>query len=338
MGIGPLIKWVDDFICLRFPSPHGTFEDFSNGIRYQYLYDFTFMKNVSSPLGVSWHPTKFTPFSDSVSYHGFEWHLPSKSVSLSHEKRTKLVNKLLAFAIPSNTHSKREVLSILGSLYHASFVYREGRAYLVNYIQWAKKYPIDDDARKDSYLKYHSPHSAITDSKWWLRTLAFDSFAHSVAFRPTSTDLNIWVDASTSFGVGILIDGRWDAWKIRSSSIREEPGRDIGWLEALAIEFTVQHIVTMGFRSIDLVVRSDNQGVIGSYGKGWSHGRFINESLRRVIPQLLLHDISLSIVYVESASNLSDPISRGIFPSNDSHLNTKIVLHSELASLFVHIV
>jgi hypothetical protein len=126
------------------------------------------------------------------------------------------------------------------------------------------------------------------------------------------------VDASTSWGIGVLINGQWAAWRIRDNVLQIGSGRDIAWLEALTVEFTVGLLVSQGLRAADILLRSDNQGVIGSFRKGWSHGRFINDSIRCMFPLQHASDISISFLYVESSTNLADPVSRGILLSPDS--------------------
>lgn len=60
LGIGPGLKWVDDFVLFRDPVEGGPFTGISNGKVFGYAYDDTFIFAVISPLGVPWHKVKRT--------------------------------------------------------------------------------------------------------------------------------------------------------------------------------------------------------------------------------------------------------------------------------------
>lgn len=121
--------------------------------------------------------------------------------------------------------------------------------------------------------------SVISDLRWWLELLSHPRPPISIAAPPSTTDLHIWVDASSEFGIGLLFEGFWTHWC--------GPSRDIGWLEALAID--------------------DNEGAIAAYQKGRCRNFMTNLCIRRTA--LLLHEaaVSLEFVYVPSADNLADP-------------------------------
>ena len=106
-----------------------------------------------------------------------------------------------------------------------------------------------------------------------------------------------------------------DTWKI--------PGRDICWLETVAIELLVYFLEARGLHDVRLLIHSDNKGTIGALDKGRSCNHHINASVGRTYAVLLPLFITPEIIYVASADNLADPISRGepglpgwqIFPS-----------------------
>lgn len=62
--------------------------------------------------------------------------------------------------------------------------------------------------------------------------------------RPLTRDYGIWVDASTGTGVGLLWNGHWAAWS--TSPQWRGPSRDIGWLEAVAVELAVRLAYSKG--------------------------------------------------------------------------------------------
>jgi hypothetical protein len=147
---------------------------------YRYLYDYDLMKAMISPLSVPWHSAKGSPFYDTFSYHGFKWDIPSKTVSMSAEKRAKLSSKIAPFLICSASHSKNEVLSLLGSLYHTTFVYCEGRGYINNIIAWIRHFP-SSSPFQNTFIRHHAPPSIFSDLTWWNSILQESSFSRSIA-------------------------------------------------------------------------------------------------------------------------------------------------------------
>jgi len=48
-----------------------------------------------------------------------------------------------------------------------------------------------------------------------------------------------WVDASTDWGIGMVIGSQWVAWKLVHGWKLD--GRDIGWAESIALELAISH-------------------------------------------------------------------------------------------------
>ena len=72
-GIGPIKKWVDDMIVIRYPKIQG-------GLAY--AYDMNTIFTATRELGVPWKRGKCFDFSSSFVYVGFLWNLRDHSVSL----------------------------------------------------------------------------------------------------------------------------------------------------------------------------------------------------------------------------------------------------------------
>ncbi len=81
-------------------------------------------------------------------------------------------------------------------------------------------------------------------------------------------------------------------------------------------------------------MHSDNNGAIGAHAKGRSLNTEMNLSVRRTYKVLAEHDITPSFIYVASADNPADPVSRGIFPS-DMCLTRLFELPIELSSVLM---
>ena len=103
--------------------------------------------------------------------------------------------------------------------------------------------------------------------RWWRTVLAHDSIPRSLAPQPR-IDPSLFVDASMSFGIGIVVGSRWNAWELRDSW--KSINRDIGWVETIALELAVLWLVDVGFNNSNIVVHSDNTGVVSAFNNGQS--------------------------------------------------------------------
>jgi hypothetical protein len=108
--------------------------------------------------------------------------------------------------------------------------------------------------------------------------LVIPNFCRSLQPSPPLTDISIWVDASTSWGVAILSNSVWDVWELHPNW--KTSSRHIGWLESLAIEFAVSIFALELLRGTNILICSDNEGVIGSFNKGRSSNFKMNSSIR----------------------------------------------------------
>jgi hypothetical protein len=174
----------------------------------------------------------------------------------------------------------------------------------------------------------------LTDLRWWLERLALPCTARPLKPTGPLQDLGLYVDASTSWGIGIIIGDEWAAFQLSPSWKIE--GRDICWLETVAIELLICFLEGKGLRDAHLLIHSDNQGTIGALDKGRSRNIHINLSIRRT--HITLTDLSITprLVYIESHANPADPISRGEPGPDGKQILLSSTLPDELLDCFVH--
>ena len=60
---------------------------------------------------------------------------------------------------------------------------------------------------------HHIPSNGMCDFKWWSCTLAIPNPSCSLNILHI-LPLDVWVDASTSLGVGLLVDSHWAVWRL----------------------------------------------------------------------------------------------------------------------------
>lgn len=141
----------------------------------------------------------------------------------------------------------------------------------------------------------------------------------------------IYVDASTGWGIGLLVNDRWLAWQLRPGWHSE--GRDIGWAEMVAVELAVRALAASGHHGKHVVIHSDNQGVVGSIRAGRSRGCQQNAILRHIVGLMQEHNLWVSTKWISTHVNPADAISRGSLPAFRKQLSVRSPLPPHLSSL-----
>ena len=146
--------------------------------------------------------------------------------------------------------------------------------------------------------------------------------------KPLLFTIHLYVDASTSWGIGIILGDHWASFQL--SPTWKIVGRDIFWLKTIAIELLTYFLEEMGLHDCHLLIHSNNQGTIGALDKAHSPNSHINLSVCHTY--LLLSQLSISpeIIYVESLANPADPISHGEEGEAGQHLSHNFKLPDEL--------
>jgi hypothetical protein len=326
--VKPVLKYEDDLKVFRSPVESGPFHQ--DGFQYSYNREEALSR--IAPLQVPWHKEKGDPFFTFVTdFIGFRWDIPNKRVSLPEGKRLKFLNRVRIFLDAFNGHpcALLDVEKIHGSLCHVAFVYTLGRSRLPSLSNFAASFLDNEFSRR------YPPHSLLTDLRWWLQTLDDPTFYRELQIRGPIQDPGLFVDASTSWGIGIIVSGRWFALKLHTDWKTE--GRDICWLETIAIEILVYILEAMGMGNTRLIIYSDNQGTIGSFDKGRSRNFHINLSVRRTYAVLASLFITPQLVYVASEANPADPISCGDLGPAEERITVSFSMPDELQALFVDV-
>jgi len=303
-GLAFVAKWVDDIIPIRTPISGSSPSSWAYGVTLVQILDE--MRCFGWPINL----LKLVDFSSTVLYIGFLWDLEAKVVSLPERKRAKYLARVDQFLLdasesgPGSGATLHDAQKLNGTLVHVAFVYRDGRPYLPT----LQAFLMNFCNTHSRFVRLHPSSAVITDLKYWRHLLSIPSVFRSLVARPT-IDLDIWVDASTSWGIGLVVDGLWRAWALRPGWKRER--RDIGWAESIALEFAIRHIHGLGITSSIIVVHSDNQGSIGQYRRGRGSNPQTNESIKRTYALIIQNDFDILLEYVESKHNIADAVSRG---------------------------
>lgn len=151
---------------------------------------------------------------------------------------------------------------------------------------------------------------------WWRRHLQDDFVGMKIFSPPAPCNNKLYVDASTSWGVGLVLDGKWLAWQFRKGWMSE--GHEIGWAKMVAVELAIRTLITGHFAQCHIIVRSDNQGVVGALKAGHSCSTQQNLILHEIVKLIQSHGLWISTIWIPSLENPADNPSRGIFPDKNN--------------------
>ena len=311
----PVKNWVDDFVFFRSPSTINTENSFT--------YSLDNIYSLGDKLGWPWKRSKTRPFNKSFQYLGFTWSLETKTVTLPEAKRLRYLDKLLPW-LEGKTVDQQQAESLHGTLNHCSLVIPTGQTYLTHLSSFAASW----NFLNSPHIRKPPPTALISDLTWWQAALANPSPPTHLSRPPPISNIQFFVDASTSFGIGVVLENEWDAWKLKEGWNRD--GRDIGWAESVAIELGLHMAIARGYTNTHIPIRSDNEGVIMSIAAGRSRNHTVNSEIQHIFSLMQTHSIWTSITYVESNNNIADAPSRGLTPKHIPRSPTTIPLPDHL--------
>lgn len=156
-------------------------------------------------------------------------------------------------------------------------------------------------------------HDVREDLEFWKMTL--NSFKHlRLIASPEPVDVT-WVgDASTSYGIGVLVGTKWarvrmtDAWRNA-----DEERKHINYLETVTIRLGLLMILVLDGRpGRNLVVWTDNTTAQAAVTNRRSKNRAVNEEWKLIQTLLINSQLDITARRVTSEDNMADKLSRGI--------------------------
>lgn len=316
-SIPHVIKWVDDFCFLRSPTD-------SAATIASFEYDESLIYAVAEALGWPWKRTKTRPFANIFVYLGFEWSITDRSAAIPTAKKDKFLAKIKAWLAAPKV-SLKATESLLGSLIHCALAVPAGRSRIVGLSRFLAGFSCD---YKRCYVTRTRTARALEDTIWWRDQLSASWCGSILKPPPPLIPRNFYMDASTSFGIGIVSKREYGMLYLKNNWASN--GRDIGWAKIVAVEITLDVIISAGITNTSIRFWSDNQGIIGAIRAGRSRNDEQNLVLRRIEEKQLVHNIWLESGYVHTEENLADEPSRGIPPADARPFPGPVVLSSDL--------
>lgn len=294
-GFGPIRKWVDDFFVILLPDQSWSEEDFIS---------------LTGFCGVPWSRVKTRSLAVVQRFIGFDWDLQKRTVALPAEKLSNTRELVALWLAEGHLANMREAASLHGKLVHVCCIYPLIRPFLRSISAFAAGF-ITPRARLSL------PRGMVADLSWIQFLLAALPREMPLA-SPAVVDIQWWGDASTSFGIGIVIGQYWAVWRWAPGfKVGPKQAFDIGWAEAVAVELglriAINHrlLIAASPAHSHFLVRSDNAGIVAVTNKGRSRSAETNRILKHVYLLQARHGVRICSEYVRSRDNIADALSRG---------------------------
>ena len=352
-GIGPLAKWVDDFVFFRIllchmedynhrqklwaqriqeqggrrqtnsrvwfaggVLPDETIEEYDNDLSnpitaqpssssHSFSYDLSDVDTITDPLGVPFEPSKQIDFCDNPIYFGFYWCISSRIDGLPDKKKAKYQSAIEKWQ-ETRKHDLLEAQKLYGKLSHACHVVPSGRAYLVSLEHFMSVFGDSPSMPRSP------PRSLAADLRWWHDRLSKSTIERPLPAPVELLDIGAYSDASSSVGLGVVVNGAWRAWSLLPGWKSDK--RDIAWAEAIAVEIVARCILPSFPPASHIKIYCDNKTVVD----GWKFGRSRNEQVNGVFKRIHQlcedHESFIHLRYVQSGCNPADGPSRGEYP------------------------
>ena len=168
----------------------------------------------------------------------FRWDLPNKTVEMGQEKKDKYKDafkELMSHA----THTLDDIQKIYGKLLHTSLVATaNSRTRLPHQLGSHAGNLQYKSSRFTPLTPRHQKRPPMVALLLQRRKKTFSQNPWSMWFE----DYGTFADASSGFGIAIVIEDCWRAWRLILGWNTE--GRDIGWAEAVVFEFLIHAVLS----------------------------------------------------------------------------------------------
>ncbi|KAI7936620.1 hypothetical protein MJO28_015519 [Puccinia striiformis f. sp. tritici] len=302
-------QWVDNNLFIKKPESNLTLDHI---IRR------------SEELGVKTNPSKVSPFKEEQKYIGFIWNATHKTVRLPEDKKLQRIQQVKEFLAPDASFTFKQVEQMASQLNHVSYMLPQLRCYLNGLYRWMNGW-----VHKNIELTL--PANARDDLEMWLTTLLFFKETRMIQ-NPDPTDIG-WVgDATTSYGIGVLIGKRWAQFQLREGwNHGPKTKRNIAWLETVAIQVGLIALSTLKARpGKNFIVWTDNTTTESTIKKKRAAGVHVNKEWKLIQTLLVKLDLDITAQRVTSKENPADALSRGDRSRYDPRLQMFITLPDDL--------
>ena len=287
-GVTYLIHYLDDYLIMG--PPHST-------VCQQNVDIFI---SLCAELGVPLAPDKLEGPSTSLTFLGIILDTEHMEIRLPRDKLAR-IQQLLTSWLPRRKARKRQILSLVGTLQHATKVVRPGRAFVSRMYSTAAKL-------RQMHFTTRLNKSFRSDLLWWHTFIqswnGFSILRHPAVSHP---DVYAQTDASGVWGCAAVLGPQWLQWQW------PREWQDIGIMakELVPIIFTCI-VWGSGLSKHHINFQCDNANLVIAINKGSSKDKFVMHLLRSLSFFVAHFDIYLTATHLPGVINVTaDHLSRG---------------------------
>jgi hypothetical protein len=248
---------------------------------------------------------KYSPFREEQKFIGFIWNGIRRTVQLPPTKLSERIAQVESFLTEDAKFSYDDVEVMAGRLNHVAYLFPQMKCNLASFYRWMKSW-VNKSAKRPV------PRDVLEDLQRWSHVLA-DYTPTRLIPEQTPTDVG-WVgDASTLYGLGIIVAGRWARFQMKDRwQLYTNHKKDIAWLETAAIRIGLLMLLALGVQpGRTYYVDTDNTTTEAAIKKRHSKNAAVNDEWRLIQDILLLHEINIRSRRVPTEDNRADRLSRG---------------------------
>ena len=365
-GLGPVTKWVDDFLFFRIPnsalsqynkqrralapllSLHQTHSCslflgpiLPDGTQSEFDEDFSASFRVfSSTEYFTYSEKHLDTFSQ---YLGLPWKVEKSTNFSSSVLYLGFIWNLDLHSITLPTSKQQKYLSSIQNWCAATFhsLNELQRLYgqllhVCLLIPRGRAYLASLEKQLSIYNKrphcqHRSSKQILVDLQWWLTLFEQGKLSTPLPSFESFPSLQAYADASLGSGLGIVFNQFYASFAYNKNFLAQD--YDIAWAEGLAV-FTLLHYLQLHLpRHFRFAIFCDNQVVTSCFKLGRSRNFHLNELLKDIYYLLHINQWDIQINYIPSHSNPADKPSRGLPASGTSICNFSL---PPSLSAFIH--
>ena len=287
-GVSYLIHYLDDYLTMGPPQ---------STVCQQNLNIFI---SLCSELGVPLAAEKLEGPSTSLSFLGIILDTERMEIRLPEDKVAR-IKQLLTTWLLKRKATKRQIVSLVGTLHHATKVVRPGRAFV------ARMYSTAAKLRKMHFISRLNI-SFRSDVLWWHTFLqAWNGF--SILRHPAISHPEFWAqtDASGAWGCAAVLTPHWLQWQWPLE------WQNMGIMAKGLVPIILTCIVWGPYLSRRHInFQCDNANMVISINKGSSKDKLVMHLLRSLSFFMAHFDIYLTASHLPGVINVTtDHLSRG---------------------------
>ena len=289
-GVSPVIHYLDDFLLM---GPALSNKCQKNLITVQQL---------CTQLGIPLAPEKLEGPTHRLTFLGIEIDTSSSLARLPQDKLVRIQSELHSW-LRKRRATKRQILSLVGLLQHASKVVVPGRTFTARmYYKAARVKKLDYFTKLDKSFR--------SDLHWWhvfINAWNGRSFLHVINLQAT-VNLHIHTDASGSWGCGGLFGEKWFqyAWTAEWSNLNIMVKELLPIVISCAIWGPL-----LSQKAVE--IHCDNTGAVSAINKGSSKDKTGMHLLRCLWFFAALFQIRITAIHIPGVDNVTaDLLSRNL--------------------------